>query len=165
MNAPAKVGHPETPPEEKERITEHVCAELAKGRSLKKIFEEDGKREALCDRATFLRWRLNDITLRDKVACARADGLEAKLEEMTEIADDRKSDPDAQSRRVRIYAREREAAMLAPALYGAKMDVTSGGKPLPAPQSITVQDNRIQSILMLVQQRKEQDETVRKLLE
>jgi hypothetical protein len=150
-------------PEERERIANYVCAELAKGRSMRKIFEEDGRREKLCDRAVFSTWRNQSDSLHDQIARARGEGLEAILEEIIEIGDDKDEDP--QSRRVRIYARETLAAKLAPALYGNRVDVTSGGKPLPAPQSVTLVDNRIQSVLMLVQDRKKLDEQLRGLLE
>ena len=142
-------------PEERERIVSYVCSQLSLGRSMKKIFEEDREREKLCDVSVFYAWRSEDTRTHEKVARARASGLEVTLEELPAIADDKVSDPDAQSRRVRIYARERMAAMLAPALYGAKVDVTSGGKPLPPAQNVTLIDNRVQSILMLVQQRKD----------
>ena len=150
-------------PEERERIALHVCGELSLGRSIKRIFEEDKEREGLCHLGTFLAWRLDDQELHERIARARASGLEMQLEEITEIADNK--DEDAQSRRVRVYARLEVAAKLAPALYGQRMDVTSGGKPLPAPVNLNVTDNRIQSILMLVQRRKEDDAQLHALLE
>lgn len=97
---------------------------------------------------------------------ARELGFERIIgEELIDIADNREDDSDPQSRRVRIWAREKAAAMLHPRRFGNTIDVTSGGKPLPAPQSVTLVDNRIQSVLMLVQQRKEADEATRLLME
>ena len=150
-------------PEERERIAQHVCGQLSLGRSIRKIFEEDRKSANLPALGTFLAWRLDDAQLHERIAHARASGLEMNLEEIPEIADNLDEDP--QSRRVRVYARLEAAAKLAPALYGARMDVTSGGKPLPAPQHLTLNDNRVSSILMLIQRRKEDDEAMRLLLE
>jgi hypothetical protein len=156
---------PEYTPEERTRIASHVLEQLALGRSTKKIFDEDGAKEALCARSCWNSWLLNDQSLEDSVARARRIGLSAIVEEMVEIADDKTGDTDAQSRRVRIYARERMAAMLAPAVFGQKLDVTSGGKPLEAPKNVTHIDNRIQSVLMLVQQRKDDAAALAGLLE
>lgn len=151
--------------EERSRIADYVCEQLALGRSVKNIFEQDSEAQSLCSRSTWNRWLMSDQSLEASVARARCQGLTAILEEIVDIADDRKGDPDAQSRRTRIYAREKMAAMLAPAVFGQKLDVTSGGKPLPAPQSVTLVDNRIQSVLMLVQQRKDADAATRALLD
>jgi len=152
-------------PAERERIASHILAELALGRSLRKIIAEDKEEHGLPDIATWLSWQVSDPSLHEQVARAREHGAERLVEEMVEIADDKQGDTDPQSRRVRIYAREKAAAMLAPKRFGQKLDVTSGGKPLPEPKSVTLIDNRIQSVLMLVQQRKDDDETIRGLLE
>jgi hypothetical protein len=155
-------GKHDVPAEERQRIVDHVLAQLALGTPVSKIFEEG---TGLCSEATWYRWLLNDQSLREEVAQAREIGCERHIDQMIVIADDREGDTDPQSRRVRIYAREKAAAMLAPRRFGQRLDVTSGGKPLPAPQSATLVDNRIKSVLMLVQQRKEADEETRKLLD
>lgn len=157
--------HPKIEGEEKQRIVDYVCEQLALGRSTRKIFEQDKKKERLPALSLWNKWLINDQSFEEQVASARRLGLSAIIEEMVEIADDKKSDPDAQSRRTRIYAREKMAAMLAPAAFGQRLDVTSGGKPLPPPQSVTLVDNRIQSVLMLVQQRKDAEAETLKLLE
>lgn len=154
----------EVDPDEKRRIADHILAEVSLGRSVSKIFEEEGDAERLCSPATWYRWLVGDQSLRDELASAREAGCEKLVEEMVTIADDKTGDPDAQSRRVRIYAREKAAQMLAPRRFGQKLDVTSGGKPIEGPKSVTLIDNRIQSVLMLVQQRKDADH-LRTLLE
>jgi len=153
---------PEYTPEERIRIIDHVCEQIALGRSTRAIFKEDKDLPAL---SCWNSWLINDQSLEEQVTRARRLGLSAIIEEMVEIADNKKADPDAQSRRTRIYAREKMAAMLAPHTFGQKLDVTSGGKPLEAPKSVTLIDNRIQSVLMLVQQRKADDAAVQALLE
>jgi len=156
----------EVAPSERQRIADHVLSQLATGRGLSKIFEEDAKSAKLCGLATWYRWTLKDQSLREEVAQARELGCERLVEEMIEIGDNKRADPDAQSRRVRIYAREKAVQMLAPRRFNLqRLDLTSGGKPLEAPKSVTLIDNRIQSVLMLVQQRKDDDEKVRALLE
>lgn len=153
-------------PEERRRIADHILAQLALGRALSKIFDEDAESARLCAPATWYRWERSDQSLRDEVAQAREQGCERIVEEMIDIADNKKDDPDAQSRRTRIYAREKAVQMLAPRRFNMqRMDVTSGGKPLPPAQSVTLIDNRIQSVLMLVQQRKAADDELRKLLD
>lgn len=156
---------PEYMSEERLRIVDHVCEQIALGRSTRSIFKEDAAEQSLCVLSCWNSWLINDQSLEDQVARARRQGLSAIVEEMVEIADGKEGDPDPQSRRVRIYAREKMAAMLAPHVFGQKLDVTSGGKPLEPPKSVTLIDNRIQSVLMLVQQRKDSDEAIRALLE
>lgn len=152
--------------EERQRIADHILGQLSVGRPLSKIFEEDAVSARLCGLATWYRWAVKDQSLREEVAQAREQGCERLVEEMVTIADDRTGDTDPQSRRVRIYAREKAVQMLAPRRFNMqRVDVTSGGKPLEAPKSVTLIDNRIQSVLMLVQQRKDSDEAMRTLLE
>jgi hypothetical protein len=144
---------------ERRRITEYVCSQVAEKRPLYKVFAEDGEREKLCSLAQFNRWLVNfPDEVRDKVAQARELAFEAHIEEMIEIADDKQSDPDPSSRKVRIYAREKAAAMIAPRRFGQKLDVTSDGKALPAPQTnvTMVSDNRVQTLIALAAQRKEE---------
>lgn len=149
--------------DEKRRIADHVLAHLSLGRPLSKIFKEDAASASLCAEATWYRWVRDDQSLREEVAQAREQGMERLVEEMVEISDDKQEDP--QSRRVRVYAREKAAQMLSPKRFGQKLDVTSGGKPIEAPKSVTLIDNRIQSVLMLVQQRKASDAELRALLD
>ena len=87
--------------------------------------------------------------LLERVERARELGAGKHLDEIIEISDNKTE--DANSRKVRIYAREKYAAMIAPQRYGAKLDVTSAGKALPAP--VTHNDNRIQALLTIAAER------------
>lgn len=107
----------------RERIISHILAEVAGGRPISKILKQD---DGMPCSATFWGWQLNDEALLEKVARARAHGIEAKLDEGLEIVDDLSEDPA--SRRVRFDARVKMAQMLKPKTYGPRLDLTSGGE-------------------------------------
>jgi hypothetical protein len=151
-------------PKERERIEQHILSQIALGRTLSKIIDEDRKEHGLPHISTWISWQVESEELHEKVARAREHGAERLVEEMVTISDDKAGDPDAQSRRVRIYAREKAAAMLAPRRFGQKLDVTSDGKALPA-ANVTINDNRIQSLLSLVDQRRLADQAGRLMLD
>lgn len=95
--------------------------------------------------------------LKGRVERAREQAAEAYVDEIVEIADGRDDAPsiDPQIRKLRVYAREKAAAMIAPRRYGQKVDITSGGEKLPAPAPmVAVQDNRIQTLIHIAAQRK-----------
>lgn len=134
-------------PEERAKIVEHVLDELAKGRSLSKICADS---QMSLSYTGWMRWQLADEDLRERVAHAREAGATKLLEEVIEIADDK--DEDSNSRRVRIYAREKYAAMIAPQRFGQqKLDITSGGKALPQP--IQASTDRIDALLAIAAMR------------
>lgn len=131
---------------DKRRIIEHVLAELSAGRPVSRICRED---EGMPDATTFWRWHFNDDELRNKVADARANGVEAMLDEAILIADDgtndfvlkpKKDDDDEPEyafdkenvlrSKLRFDARVKAAQMLKPKTYGPKLDLTSGGEKL-----------------------------------
>lgn len=130
------------------KVVAHVLDELSKGRSLAAICEKD----KCISYSQWMLWQRSDPELTEDVARAREAGATRHVEEIVAISDNRKE--DANSRKVRIYAREKYAAMIAPQRFGQRMDVTSGGKPLEAPPPITLQiDNRVQALLLLAAQR------------
>lgn len=135
--------------EDKQRIVDHVCDQLmGERRSVFRTLAED---EGMCGRATFARWLRDDETLAIQVAHAREVLLEAYIEEMIEIADNDQLDHN--SRRVRLLAREKAALMLAPRRFAIqRMDLTSGGKALPASDTPARVD-RIEALLALAASR------------
>jgi transposase-like protein len=141
-------------PEERDRIVEHICEQVANKRPLYKVLAED---EGLCSQATFTRWQRDfPEEVKAKVVHARELAFEAHIEDMISIADGTDDSPslDPQVRKVRIYAREKAAAMIAPRRFGAKVDVTSGGEALPPPAPlVAVQDNRVQTLIHIAAQR------------
>jgi hypothetical protein len=103
-----------------------IFAEVATGRSLDSVLNDEGMPSS----STFWRWHMEDENVRENLAQARANAVEVHMGEIVTIADDKESDPDPQSRKVRIYAREKFAQMIAPRKYGPKLDLTSGGEKL-----------------------------------
>jgi hypothetical protein len=122
----AKPGRPPKWTEEtKAKALAHIFGEVASGRSLDHVLSVD---EGMPGATTFWRWHMEDEEIRDNLARSRENGVERHVGEMIRIADDTDADPDPASRRVRIYAREKAAQMIAPRKYGPKIDVTSGGE-------------------------------------
>lgn len=127
--------------EEREKIIAHILAELSAGRGVSRICAED---DGMPDAATFWRWHFSDEKLREKVADARANGVEAMLDEAIQIADDGTNDfverrvrgedivmldkEHVMRSKLRFEARVKAAQMLKPKTYGPKLDLTSGGE-------------------------------------
>ena len=149
-------------PEQREQIVDHVCDQIAQKRTLYKVLAEDANLPSL---SSFLKWQSEDRELLEKVERAREHAASAYVAEMVDIADDREDDPDASSRKVRIYAREKAAQMIAPRRYGAKLDVTSAGEKLEAPVTTVLVDNRVQSLLAIANEAKRTDAIKRDLLD
>jgi hypothetical protein len=154
-------------PERKAEVIELVCAQLEEKRFLSQICS--GK-DAPCGMSTFLRWVAESDEVRERYARARGIGITKLLEENIAISDEAvtdayiaydnqgkpyaKLDGDCVRRAaLRISTRERFAQLMAPERYGNRIDVTSGGKALPAPQSVTLVDNRVNALLVLAAQR------------
>jgi hypothetical protein len=134
--------------EEKDEIISHVLVQVASGRFVSRVFNEDKTTAngiSLPARSTFWKWVFEDENngeISDKLACAREAGIEALLDEAIDIADETAMDtikddngerPNNEwiSRsRLRIDTRIKLAQMLKPKKYGPKVDVTSGGEPI-----------------------------------
>lgn len=134
--------------EEKAEIMAHVLVNVACGRFVSRIFREDATTEGgikLPAPTTFWKWVLEDTSgeLEQKVADARAKGIEAILDETLDIADEVQHDtirddngtarPNSEwitRSRLRVDTRIKLAQMMKPKTYGDKLDLTSGGKPL-----------------------------------
>jgi len=142
--------------EEKDEIIAHVLVNVSCGRFVSRIFSEDETTESgvkLPDPKTFWKWiYLGDTSLSkdldQKLAQARARGVEALLDECGEIADDAVNDfiekhddktgnswweyqkEHVQRSKLRIETRIKMAQLLQPRKYGPKLDVTSKGERL-----------------------------------
>lgn len=130
--------------EQRATISDHILAEVATGRFVSRVLAED---EGMPSPAAWWRWVFNDEVLEEKVARARAQGIEALLDECGEIADDGVNDyverqnkdgstymafdKEAVMRsKLRVDTRIKLAQMLKPKTYGPKLDLTSGGEKL-----------------------------------
>lgn len=156
-------------PAERDCIVEHILEEIAKGRSVSRILAED---DAMCSYAQWSIWQRESVELKAKVADAREEGATKLVEEIVTISDERNGDARIEYRdgqpvavidgdtvqraKLRVYAREKYAAMIAPRRFGQRLDVTSGGEKLPAPQPALVLDNRVNALVLLASQRKAQ---------
>lgn len=122
------------------QIIDEVLARLAKGEYLIAIARD----AHMPDISTLNRWRDRDGSLCDKIARARARGVEYRVEQAGEIADDSSNDyvtkTDANGReyeavnsehiqrsRLRVDTRYREAEALAPKVYGKRSVVEHQG--------------------------------------
>jgi hypothetical protein len=114
------------------------------------------------DASTIWRWHFADPELREKVAEARANGVEAMLDEAIEIADDGRNDWVEKPRKdegdepeyafnkenvlrskLRFDARVKAAQMLKPKTYGPKLDLTSGGDKIGLASEIEASRKRL----------------------
>lgn len=158
-------GNPGYSLEAKAEIIDYVLEQIAHGRALSRILKED---EGMPSITCFWRWIDEDKDLEQKVERAREIGASTILDEIVEIADTDNADAyveydkDGTARakidgeaiqrsKLRVYAREKYAQMIAPRRYGAKLDLSSGGEPLK-PAQLT--DNRVQAIVGLAVERK-----------
>jgi hypothetical protein len=134
--------------EEKAEVIAHVLVNVAAGRFVSRILREDrttASGVSVPSATTFWLWVFQDDTneLSDKLARAREFGVEVLLDEATDIADeavyDTVKDDNGNERansewisrsRLRVETRIKLAQLLKPRKYGAKVDLTSGGKPI-----------------------------------
>lgn len=137
--------------EEKDEIISHVLVQVATGRFVSRVFREDQTTEngiKLPAESTFWLWVFQDDTkeLSEKLAHARAAGIEKLLDQTVDIADEtdfdtieiRNDDGEVVAEKpnkewmmrskLRIETRIQLARMMKPKTYGPKLDVTSGGE-------------------------------------
>jgi hypothetical protein len=134
----------------REEQIEHILGEVSSGRSLWTVLEHD---EGMPSHSVFWRWHMADEDLRDNLARARLNGVEAHMEKAVHIAETpqmgsvvtikphfdkegnlageitevRKEDMLGH-RKLQIETLLKRAQMIAPRKYGPKMDLTSGGE-------------------------------------
>jgi hypothetical protein len=126
-----------------EKLAEAICKAIAtSSKSLKTICKENSIHVA-----TVLRWLEEKPSFRDRYARAKEQQADYLAEEIIEIADDDKDDllgvDDYGNRlenkefvnrsKLRVDARKWVASKLKPKKYADRVDVTSGGEKLPAP--------------------------------
>lgn len=113
-----------------------ICAELAAGRSLRSVCED----EAMPDKATVFRWLAKHEALRDQYARAKEESADALVEDMLAIADDgindtytdpqgvQRADNDViQRSRLRVETRKWIASKLKPKKYGDRLQTELSG--------------------------------------
>lgn len=103
--------------EQKAKAQEHICIELASGRSLKSILDKD---EGMPSRQTVYQWLMQDSSFTDNYTRAREAQADFFADEITDIAD---TEEDANKARVRIDARKWAAGKLKPKVYGDRLQL------------------------------------------
>lgn len=124
---------------------DEICERLSLGEPLAQICRSEG----MPDRSTVHRWADGNEEISQRIARAREDGEEVIAADCLNIADDNGNDrrylPDGrevtdadvvQRARLRIETRLKLLAKWNPKKWGEKIDHTTGGEKLPAPQII-----------------------------
>ena len=138
-------GRPSSYTQEK---ADYICRELAEGRSLRKICEDEGMPSA----GTVCRWLTESETFQQQYARAREAQADALFEQILDIADDGKNDTtidddgnirtdhDVIARsRLRVDARKWMAGKLRPKKYGDRLELAGDGdNPLVTKSTIDV---------------------------
>lgn len=133
-----------------QKTADHICEQIAQGRSLRDIVKTDEGMPAL---STVFKW-LNDVQqFSDQYARAREAQADALFDEILTIADDGsndsykdedgnpRTDHDVIARsRLRVEARKWMAGKLRPKKYGEKLELSGSQE---SPLSITVIERRI----------------------
>src|SRR3954470_19452968 len=108
-------------------LADAICQGLASGQSLMRVCKDLGT-----PHYSVLQWLRQPKREAFRIQYAQARELQADYlaEEILVIADDHKSDPDANSRRLRVDARKWYAGKLRPKKYGeaSQIDVNVGGQ-------------------------------------
>lgn len=156
-------GRKPTPDDDRQRIILHILSELSSGRPVSRICRED---EGLCDAKTFWRWHFDDETLRQKVADARANGIEAKMDEAMAVAEmpmvgevrvdkhinvggaavpvtEVRHEDMLGHRKLLVDTIIKQAQMLKPKTYGPKLDLTSGGEKVGLSEAMLQAERRL----------------------
>lgn len=108
-----------------EKTGQAICAGLGDGKSLRTVCIELD-----VPMGTVFRWLEKDAIFREQYTRARDTQADVLAEEIINIADDTKSDPDANSRRLRADVRKWYAGKIRPKKYGdsSQVDVNLGGQ-------------------------------------
>ncbi len=105
-----------------EDVAGHICSEIASGRSLRSICDDEG----MPDKSTVFRWLSKHETFRDQYARAQEDRTAALAEDILEIADEGNAE-DVQRARLRIDTRKWLMSKMAPKRYGDKQQLEHSG--------------------------------------
>jgi hypothetical protein len=128
-----------------QELADSICEQLALGFSIRTVCRPD----EMPSIQTFFRWMREKPEFSEQYAKAKQEAADAMAEDIMDIADDGTNDwmefhakdnegwklnGEALARsRLRVDTRKFLMAKMKPKKYGDKLDVTSDGKPLPAP--------------------------------
>lgn len=121
------------------RLADNICKRISLGESLLSICREDGMPNVDTVHTWILDGKHKEFS--DNYAKARAIQAELMFDEIVEIADksdtvvksgaEKKSSAYSQNQRLRVDTRKWYLSKVLPKKFGDKLDVTSGGKPVP----------------------------------
>ena len=117
-----------------EELTEKICKKIEDGESIKSICSK----KDMPNRSTIHDWILNNEEFSNKYKKAVDVRTENKFEEIEEIADNK---GDVQRDRLRVDVRKWYLSKIMPKKFGEKIDVTSGGKPIPIMGGVPKKDD------------------------
>lgn len=116
-----------------------LCEHISGGMSLRTACDQDG----MPVRATFFKWMRENPEFLNQYARACEERTEAFAEDILSISDEgigvikagaeKKSGAIAQIVRLQVDTRKWMMSKMKPKKYGDKLDLTSDGKPIPAP--------------------------------
>lgn len=146
IDEPNKVGRPEVYTQE---LADQLCMYLAMGESMRTACAHEG----MPAMSTVFTWFRTQPGFTDQYARAKQEASDAMAEEILDIADDGTNDYmtitkgdfeyNVEDREVtnrsklRVDTRKWLMAKMKPKKYGEKVDITTGGKPLPLLGGIT----------------------------
>jgi hypothetical protein len=110
-------------------LGQKVCAAMVEAENGKNSLRLVCKKPGMPSRATVYRWldqHPEFVEMYNKATTMRAHGY---VDEIVDIADEAPETKEGvQKAKLKIYAREKYAAKIAPRLYGEKVDVNHGGQ-------------------------------------
>ena len=114
------------PTDYNEDVAGYICGEIASGRSLRSICEEDG----MPHRQTVFKWLAKHKEFNDQYAISQKERTEAFAEDILDIADqyEREEDQDHINRaRLRIDTRKWLMSKMAPKRFGDRQEIEHSG--------------------------------------
>lgn len=129
-------------------IADEICERLGNGEPLAQICRD----EKMPGLTTVYSWQSGNDKFSESIARARDAGYDHIAADGLTIVDDRESDPDPASRRIRADYRLKLLAKWDARRYGDKIDVTSGGETI-RPMDDSEKVSRIASIIAAAQGR------------
>jgi hypothetical protein len=135
-----------------QEIADHICEQIADGKSLRSICREDD----MPNKATVFRWLGKHETFRDQYARAMEARADSHADDIVDIADDPTLDPN--DKRVRIDARKWTASKLKAKVYGDKQLIGSDPEnPLPTAPVIDASKLSAQALREVIEAANEAD--------
>ncbi len=135
-------------------IQELVLELLLSGESLSAICRLDA---VPISEGTVRRWAQDDEDFSTRYAHARSIGYDIRAEAAVEETKTLAAKMNPQAARLAFDAERWYLGKMKPKVYGDKIDVTSAGEKLEAPQTTVLVDNRVQSLIAIANEAKRAD--------